>query len=143
MKKVYLFLDFDGVLHKSGGISFSKVNILEKAVKKYDNLFIVFSTSWREHSTLERLTARMPVSIQPKCVGMTPVIKEPITYCRYHEILLYNTEHGIEDNWFALDDMKTLFPPNFPHLLWVDPKQALTEAHIHLIKQRIENLSRE
>lgn len=132
---VYLFLDFDGVLHKNGSKAFEQADLFAKAISNYD-VKIVFSTSWREYSNLEKLKVRLPLNIQEKCVGLTPVIKEKMPHPRYHEIQKY-----LKDNkWIALDDMRVLFPVNCPELFLLNGSEGFTKHAIKLLRTRIENL---
>lgn len=131
----YIFLDFDGVLNIHGKKTFYRAQHFAEIVAPIPNVKIVFSTSWREYSTLEKLTAYLPASIHDKCVGMTPVIKHSMKYPRYHEILLYADKHNISKlHWLALDDMACLFPPQCENLILVNSKIGFSKQEAKKIK---------
>jgi hypothetical protein len=138
---VYLFLDFDGVLHKNGGKRFEHIDIFAKAIQKYD-VKIVFSTSWREYSSVAKLSAYLPESLKDKCVGLTPMIKENIKSPRYHEILQYIENNNVTEEWIAIDDMRVLFPLFCKNLFLVDGSEGFTTKYIKLLRDRIEKLEK-
>jgi hypothetical protein len=54
---MYLFLDFDGVLHRTGGVEppFSHVDHLAHTLADFPNVQVVISSSWREVYSLEEM----------------------------------------------------------------------------------------
>jgi hypothetical protein len=136
--QIFIFLDFDGVLHKNNGKAFTNREVFADTIKDFENVKIIFSTSWREYSTLDRLKQYLPQNIRDMCVGMTPVIKDDIRHVRYQEILLYNSTHNIHDNWIAVDDMSVLFPEKCANLLLINEKEAFTVASGRLLKKKIK-----
>jgi len=136
----FIFLDFDGVMHRHGKPAFHRAQYFADIISKFDDVGIVFSTSWREYSTLDKLKSHMPQSIHHRCIGMTPVIRESMKHPRYHEILLYNNNHGISnEQWIALDDMDCLFPKDCPNLILIDGKQGFSKVDA---KKLIEKLTK-
>lgn len=133
----YIFIDFDGVLHRTHGTRFECVEVFAKAIMNLD-IKIVFSTSWREYSTVERLANFLPEKIRSKCVGKTCVIRESIPHSRYYEIMEYVKEHNITD-WIAIDDMKVLFPPDCPNLLLIDGAKGFTKHDIKRLHERLKD----
>lgn len=139
MTTKYIFLDFDGVLHRNGKLRFECVDVFAKAIASLDHVKIVFSTSWREYASVEKLTAYMPESIQDKCIGKTIVIKEPVTQPRYKEIMLYLKQHNIADtDWIAIDDMRSLFPLNCPNLFLIDGSKGFSQGHIKKLQDMLK-----
>lgn len=140
MKKVkYLFVDFDGVMHRNGHKAFEHAEYFGKVIStmKDVEVKIIFSTSWREYSTVERLANYLPKSIHHLCVGKTPLIKESVSHPRFHEIMMYNKEHGIEDkDWVAIDDMACLFPKECPNLILTDGSKGFTKADAKKLRTR-------
>lgn len=137
---LYLFVDFDGVVHTKNGKRFSLVENLATVVKKFPEVKIVFSTSWREHSTLEFLKSFFPKDIQDQCVGVTPLIRDNIMHVRYHEIQKYLVANHITDSWLAIDDLAILFPPNCEYLFLVNGSEGLTKATSKLLEKCIKNI---
>lgn len=134
----YIFVDFDGVLHRNGHKRFECAEYFAKIVSAMDDVKIVFSTSWREYSSVETLTAYLPKSIQSKCVGKTPLIRESTVFPRYKEIMLYNNAHGIADrDWVAIDDMACLFPSGCPNLVLVDGSKGFSKKDAQLLQEKI------
>lgn len=134
----YIFLDFDGVMHKNGHTAFSRADYFAKVVSSMEDVKIVFSTSWREYATVEKLTAYLPKKIQHKCVGKTPLITDSTVYSRFKEILLYTEQHNISDNdWVALDDMACLFPSKNPNLILVDGSKGFSEKDAIILKDKL------
>jgi hypothetical protein len=134
----YIFLDFDGVMHRNGHKAFEYAEYFAKVVAPMEDVKIVFSTSWREYKTVENLAAYLPKSIQSKCVGKTPLIRESTIYPRYKEIMMYTNEKGIADrDWVALDDMACLFPANHPNLILVDGSQGFTKKVAKILRQKL------
>lgn len=134
----YIFLDFDGVLHRNGHKAFECAEYFSKIVAPLADVKIVFSTSWREYKKVEELAAYLPKNIQSKCVGKTPLIREFGAYPRYKEIMLYTNDKGIADrDWIALDDMACLFPPNLPNLILVDGSKGFGKKDAKILKEKL------
>ncbi len=140
MKKVkYLFVDFDGVMHRNGHKAFEYAEYFGKVISSMKDveIKIIFSTSWREYSTVERLANYLPKNIRHLCVGKTPLIQHSISHPRFEEIMMYNKENGIEDkDWVALDDMACLFPSNCPNLILIDGSKGFTKADAKKLRKK-------
>jgi hypothetical protein len=136
-----IFLDFDGVLHTNNGKKFSLMKNLEKVVKKCPNIKIVFSTSWREYSSLENLTKYFSEEIKEKCIGMTPFFSEQVQHVRYYEILKYLEENKVSEPWIAVDDLKVLFPPDCENLFLVKGNEGLSDNNANLLIKKINTIS--
>ena len=105
-----LFLDFDGVLHPNLALPdqyFGRLPLLEQALGNAD-LQIVISSSWRFQSTLSRLRALFPASMQARIMSTTGPAHIG-RHARWHEITAYCAASGITD-WRALDDAHFEFP---------------------------------
>ena len=137
---IYLFLDFDGVLHTHNGKRFSLVENFSKVLKKFPEVKIVFSTSWREYSTVEYLSAFLPVDIQSQCVGMTPWFKESMKYPRYYEIQQYLKVNNITEDWLAVDDLAALFPPDCTNLFLVNGKEGMSKENAKTLQKRLKEM---
>lgn len=137
----YIFLDFDGVTHRTHGTRFECADVLAKAIANLD-IKIVFSTSWREYSTVERLANFLPEKIRDKCIGKTCLISQSMPHTRFHEIMSYVKEHNISDNdWIAIDDMRVLFPLDCPNLLLIDGSSGFTKHDIKRLNEKLTLIS--
>lgn len=135
---MYIFLDFDGVIHPLGKDDFSLAQDFAQAIEPYD-VKIVFSTAWREYLSLEQLKKFFPEKIHSKMIGMTPIIPESVTQQRFKEILMYNRIHNIKKHqWVALDDNSYLFPPNLKNLILIEEGKGLNKKHLCLLSNKIE-----
>lgn len=140
MDNKYIFLDFDGVMHPEGKKAFSCAEYFADCIKDKNNLFIVFSTSWREYSNIEKLSSYLPTNIRHKCVGKTPLLKNHYKHVRYHEIMAYNDEKLINPNqWIAIDDMALIFPPNCKNLILTNPRLGFGEREALLVQKFYDN----
>lgn len=137
---IYLFLDFDGVLHTHSGKRFSLVENFAKVLKKFPEVKIVFSTSWREYSTVEFLSSYLPEELHSQCVGMTPWFKESMKYPRYNEIQHYLKENNITEDWLAVDDLASLFPPDCPNLFLVNGREGITKETAKVLQKTIKDM---
>lgn len=139
---LYLFLDFDGVLHTHSGKRFSLVDNFAKVLRKYPQVKIVFSTSWREYSSIENLKNYLPQSLHSQCVGMTPWFKESMKHPRFHEIQHYIKENEIKSNWLALDDLAVLFPPDCENLFLINGREGISTTVAKVLERKIKYLLR-
>lgn len=125
-KPVYIFLDFDGVIHandptvlawpqttKDRGqyrYAFHQSDLLEFTLKRHaPNARIIVSSTWRtvfntvEDLRYELLGSGCNVGLLNRMVGMTPVFKDddehvdPTVGTRLQEILAYIKEHELDD----------------------------------------------
>lgn len=137
---LYIFLDFDGVLHTQNGRRFSLIDNFSQVIKNYPQINIIFSTSWREYSSLDQLKNYFPEYLHKQCVGVTPLIREPIEHVRFHEIQQYIKKHNITEQWLAIDDMAILFPKDCNNLFLVDGKKGLYEEVAKVLEKKIKYL---
>lgn len=110
MKKVILFLDFDGVLHplmdKSKHFC-SLPNFEETLISLKDSyqFAIVLSTTWRKCYSLDELKAFFSPEIAHLIVSVTPVTEFQGDGSRLKEAELWLEEHNEQNSaWIALDD---------------------------------------
>lgn len=130
---MYLFLDFDGVLHAdfAGNPYFSKLPKLVEALDGFSGINIVVSSSWREKRSISQLRLLLGPVIGPLVVGTTP----QLTDYAYSSLLRQNEiESWLEANakpwhaWVALDDMSFEFTPFCPHLIVCDGETGMDDA---------------
>lgn len=135
----YIFLDFDGVLNVNGKKPFYRAQHFADTIKDLDYLYVVFSTSWREYTPIDKLTELMPKSIHHKCIGKTPYRNNIDSPIRYNEIISYTEINNIKSNqWVALDDMAILFPKNCDNLILTDYKKGFSKREAELIRKFYE-----
>lgn len=115
----YIFLDFDGVLHKWGDKPFSEnPNLLkliyQLKIKMNKDIVVVFSTSHRLHKTIEQLV--YDIDYFNNELGLSTrelVTKFDVTpnfafKSRYQEIQSFIKTHSVSD-FIVLDDLDILY----------------------------------
>jgi hypothetical protein len=125
-----LFLDFDGVLHPTVATPkqlFSKASMLVEVIDRW-RPWVVISSSWRFHFSLEEILLRLPESIAIQVHGKTGEAHTG-KHARWNEILDYCSRHHAAD-WRALDDSFFEFPPNCQELIRCDGAVGLTAPEV-------------
>jgi hypothetical protein len=123
-----LFLDFDGVLHDYppplGGL-WRHLPRLMGVLDDHPEVAVVVSSSWRCSDDWRDV---VPAELRARVVGFTPVIPRPIRRqyplgyvpepVRHLEILRYlQLTRNMDAQWVALDDDRSLFPPDCQNLI--------------------------
>jgi hypothetical protein len=146
VKRVILFLDFDGVIHHffplpveddKENAYFYYLPVLENVIREFLPLLdikIVISSSWRKLHSLEKLREPFSEDIRPLVVSSTPVIG---TYSRFEEISQWLDNNNYHDEWFALDDTSSIFSDT-SRLIVCDNKFA--ERERKLLTDRLASL---
>lgn len=118
---VYLFLDFDGVVHPLfAGSShhpwehkpFCYLESLENAIRRIRQpVRIVIASTWRKPRELEQLRAPFAADIRPLVVGKTPAIGSGNTPgSRLVEVQAWMAQHAhSHDRAVAIDDVPELY----------------------------------
>lgn len=123
---MYIFLDFDGVLRRSGSepsrFEADCLDHFEAAVRPLPGVRIVISSTWRLVMSLEELGALFSPEVAAMVVAVTPEVVRPDTpWGRHEEIQQFLAEQGDADgSWVAIDDNADEFPTDAP-LVRVDP----------------------
>ena len=130
-----IFLGFNGVLHStnSKALEFELVPLFAQYLGPYANKFkIVISSSWRQNHSLEFLINIFPPSIKRTINGITPThLNDLSAQGRYNEIKDYCNACSIKNNeWIAVDDNPTLFPPQCQNLVLVNSIKGVTEKEL-------------
>lgn len=152
---VYLFLNFDGVLHPEGGDAvalFTRADRLGRLLTDYQEVVMVVSSSWRESYSLEQLRELCGPLLGPRLQDVTPFVlaDRPIPYC-FEEIARWLSTHPmpivdsrdlaadalIRHDWIALDDTDFWFPPDCPQLIHVAEGLGLSDAHFAELEARL------
>lgn len=140
-----LFLDFDGVLHPRapGKHLFCNLPRLESVLRNFEFVEIVISSTWREDKPFEQLQAIFSADIQPRVVGMTPVVEIEFPAgpegTRQEEILQFLAQDGFGRSWLALDDEPLLFRSGCPNLIACHPLTGFTGDTEAMLWQRLRN----
>ncbi len=125
-----LFLDFDGVLHPTVATPkqlFAKAPMLVEVIERWKP-WVVISSSWRFHFSLEEILSRLPESIAIQVHGKTGQAHIG-KHARWNEILDYSSRHHAAD-WRALDDSAFEFPPDCQELIRCDGAVGLTALEV-------------
>lgn len=142
MQKLIVALDVDGVLRgksrgHDGRLDPGPVAALDILRRHFELLIVILST-WKDLydlSSLQRI-------IGPDVVGVTESLPPALapSYPRYHEILKFIGDHGLEGlPWIALEDNRLEYPAK-RNVYFTDPSIGLTPALVHGI---IETFSKE
>ncbi len=118
---MFLFLDFDGVLHPQYdgvptpvGEVFCHLSLFESIMRDFPHVEIIISSTWRYQFSIEELRSKFSPDIAGRIVGMTPQTehdeREYVQARREVEILEWLAISGRSDAaWIALDDAAWLF----------------------------------
>lgn len=143
---LYLFLDFDGVLHPEGvgsELEFCHLGGFEALIRQYPQVLIVLSSSWRLHLRLAELITIFSGDLQDRVVGATPQQQE-LASARGHR--QRECEQWLASNapgapWLAVDDRASYFDQVCPQLVLLPHIHAggtgLEGEALELLKQRI------
>lgn len=150
---VFLFLDFDGVLHRVGDARFEEVDgtltvvgnnlfihlaRLESVLRDYPTAQVVIMSTWRRLFSLPELRGHFSPDIRPRIVG----IAECAGYARQELAVRYMAENAAEgDTWIALDDEAKEFVDSRSNLVLCDSVRAFdTEAEGRL-RRRLDTVA--
>jgi len=88
------------------------LDAFENVIRRYDNIKIVISSTWKLVYSLKKIRQLFSDDIQPLVVGMTPdAYGQTTPYERHKEVLAYLKQNNIEDcNWVAIDDDPEHYP---------------------------------
>lgn len=126
--RLFLFLDFDGVLHRNADRYDSPFVYMDNfcnALRRADpqgRVEIVISSTWRNSESLEELRAHFPEDIARRIVDVTPSLADmdlPIDGLREREIREWLQGAPADHRWLAIDDRANYFSKDCPHVLIV------------------------
>ena len=97
---------------------------------------IVISSTWREAHSLPRLRALFAADLQPRILGVSPMLDEyDSDYLRYEEIKAWLDRHPDCSAWAALDDDVEGFPGHRRKtVVFTDPGVGLTTADLEALQ---------
>lgn len=136
--EVYLFLDFDGVLHDDPEDGqelvhpFEHLPAFEQVLREADPggcVKIVISSAWRESESLATMKAFFSDDVALRIVDITPIL--PVLDMgwaglmtrghRESEIQAWLAQHAPKASWFAIDDKKEGFKAPYTQVVLVTP----------------------
>jgi HAD domain in Swiss Army Knife RNA repair proteins len=141
---VYVFLDFDGVLHPEPGQYFSRKDVFEPALRKAHKmcrrkLWIVVSSAWRYSHTLDEMKLKFSPDIASIMIDVTPNEDYGFdTGGREKEIKKWMKQNDKEAEWIAIDDRASMFD-SLNKLVLCDSKQGFTEKNAEDLFGKIKN----
>lgn len=161
----YIFLDFDGVLHthwQTGKDRFSQTDVLVKLIKSLKektsgDCHIVFTTSWRNHFSVDELADYLQLKSNElfDIVSSFDVTPNFPLKSRYLEIKQYCLNHQIDitgtdktQHIVILDDVEDLFTDEHGTNIIkhdnVDDFAKKLKKHIHIVypltEKNIQNI---
>lgn len=147
MKKFYLFLDFDGVLHGEGISSkglFEHISLFCRSLAPYKNqVEIIISSSWRKTHELTHLRSFFDSTIRDMITGITPILNDQDSYAkggRQREIEQYCLINKInQEQWLAIDDQERFFDNDCSNVFFTESQIGLTEENLSEIISIIDN----
>ena len=143
--EAFLFLDFDGTMHPDGcqvDQLFSRMAELELWLRRYAEVGVVISSSWRAAHPLDELRGFFSDDLRQRILGITPIAAQsdwasrdgellPIRFEREAEVIAWLRMHGATGRpWAALDDQAWRFRPFCTQLVVCDPRTVLTELEL-------------
>lgn len=140
-----LFLDFDGVLHPTGGNAsgapFGRLPLLEAMLRetRCAAVRIVVSSTWREAYSLSRLRSVFAPDLRARVIDVTPTLDDyDGAYARWHEIRAWLALHPEVERYAALDDMVSGFPvEQHRHVAFTDGSTGLREADLVAVRKML------
>jgi len=113
--RVYVFLDFDGVMRRLSSQPF-KFDAdcrerFENVLREYPHARVVIASIWRLGLSLDALRKMFSPDIAPRIVGVTPEAPGFVKHYRLREVLGYLKRHGASDApWVIIDDNRAQYP---------------------------------
>lgn len=114
---VFIFLDFDGVLHNAHPLennpenqNFYYLSNFENTIRKYENVRIVIASSWRCSFTLEQLRSVFSEDIAELIIDKTPDLNSFEDGSRLKEVKAWLQFNGYDKHkWIGIDDIEQLY----------------------------------
>jgi hypothetical protein len=141
---ILLFLDIEGVLHGFLRPEFEQLPRLEHVMRDFPNLKVVISSNLRTLWRLDDFKNCFSDALRERLLGMTPLSTaiRPKGNYRYAEIIAYlYYEFGANSpSWIALDDDKSLFPPNCEQLVLCPGLMGFDEDAEGVLRARLREI---
>jgi hypothetical protein len=140
---VVLFLDFDGVLHRTSAEVnelFAAVPLLEEVLREFPSVEIVISSSWRVYHGLHEMREFFSEDMAHRIRDATP--KHDLARTRQSECQEWLRRHRPAAPWLALDDQPWLFESGCEQLLCVNGTVGFRVADAQRLRERLRYLVR-
>jgi hypothetical protein len=137
--QMFLFLDFDGVLHPYKSFHtreglFAKKFFIEELLRTYDKVSVVVSSSWGKHYDLNELKAYFSEDVRHRFIGYISNHSDN----RGLDIYKWLISHGeVDTPWVAVDDM-AYFDDGSP-VVWTDSRTGLTTETANMLEEVIKD----
>ena len=143
-----LFLDFDGVthpLHCHESKQFSCLAGIEDTLRRFPDVEVVISSTWRLQYPLERLQEWFATDIRCRVIDVTPVASRLpsypdrlVSFPRHHECWSWmRLYRQASDNWLALDDRPFLFQPFFADVVPINGRTGVDADALSELRRRL------
>lgn len=138
MQHLWLYLDFDGVMHPYQNGSLSRMPLLAQWLHERPDIRVVVSSSWRQSHDVPALQKLFPKALRTRVVGVTPLLpRQP--YIRQREI---EQDHRRRAGpLIVLDDDARLFEPGWPPLHLTEERQGLTPGDMRALRARLNTMA--
>lgn len=143
MKKLVIFLDFDGVFHPyfrdNGFKAFVDLPHFENIIRRYKtslDISLVISSSWKNRLTLDEIKVNFSSDIATMIHSVTPSL-DVADGSRLEEAKLWLIQNDIECDWIALDDDHYAWSLS-ENLIWCLDK--FQDREIELLTNRLDSV---
>lgn len=144
--RLYLFVDVDGVLHEGCPVDesrhYSKMPPFAEWLRRWLDVHIVISSTWRETRALEQLQQHYPADLRHRVVGVTPILRRQSSIVgrvpgeREIEIRAWiHTFESTTTRWAAVDDDASGFTKGLHELVLTDTSAGLTQGALEAIER--------
>lgn len=154
-RRVWLFLDFDGVLSRWPiQVPFEHAPALEAVLKQFQNVDVVITSSWAHRFGLDEARSRLPKNLASRVIGSTYDLVSEGVVCRV-EWRSLNRGEQIERylrarkqmghpvmRYLVLDDCDIKCFANPTHVIHVDNRTGLTTDNLEELGRRLQRLLR-
>ena len=135
-----VFLDFDGVLRRTGSplykLEADLVDRFERVCAGHPAIRIVITSSWREAMTLDELRRPFSAALRSRIIGVTPLSRHQSDHGRYREVLAFLKRLGEAEQWVAIDDDPLHYPASV-NVVLTDPTKGFDEGAAGLLREAL------
>lgn len=147
MPTVFLFLDFDGVLHPVSArpeARWTAIDLIAALVEEVTDIAVVISSTYRAVMPFDQILELFPPAMRGRIVGGTLVIAvdwgDTNLPRRHREMLAWLDGNGYTDaRWIAVDDDAEYFAEGCQQLFLSDGAKGLTPANIKQLRQLLRH----
>jgi len=143
---LFIFLDFDGVLHPVDARPerrWTSMYVLAEVLYRRPHVQVVVSSSHREFTSMEAMKSIFPADLRDRVVGATPMIAAGAGDLqlpgRHREVLAWLDGNGVSESaWIAIDDDSERYSDGCHQFYMVDPNFGLTWADVDGLCSRLD-----